>query len=62
MPAARRFFQANQTLEKPCNMLGHCTLQQFNSTLIATDEQVGDRFPVFSGIIAPPYDRVRKPS
>jgi hypothetical protein len=58
----RAFYQANQSLVKPCGTLGFHALQQIKSKKCVTDEQVGDRFPVFSGIIAPPYDRVRKPS
>jgi hypothetical protein len=56
------FFHINQRLEKPYETLGFHALQQIKSKKCVTDEQVGHRFPVFSGIIAPPYDRVRKPS
>jgi hypothetical protein len=62
MIAKKVFFYTNQTVKKPCVTLGFNALQQIKSKKCVTDEQVGDRFPVFSGIIAPPYDRVRKPS
>jgi len=61
-PANHKIFFQNQWVEKPCAPLGFNALQQINVKKSVTSEQTGHRFPVFSGIIAPPYDRVRKPS
>lgn len=52
----------NQRLAKAPKTLGCVRLAAFFSRKIVTDEQLMHRLLMFSGIIAPPYDRVRKPS
>jgi glycerol kinase len=51
-----------QVLARPAKAQEIQVPKQNNSLKNVTDEQQVHRFPVFSGIIAPPYDRVRKPS
>jgi hypothetical protein len=52
----------NQRLAKAPKTLGCARFAGGFSMKIATDEQLMHRLLMFSGIIAPPYDRVRKPS
>ncbi|AZE53791.1 hypothetical protein C4K03_1620 [Pseudomonas synxantha] len=52
----------NQRLAKAPKTLGCTRPGSVFSMKIVTDEQLMHRLPMFSGIIAPPYDRVRKPS
>ncbi len=52
----------NQRLAKAPKTLGCTALPDAFSVKIVTDEQLMHRLLRFSGIIAPPYDRVRKPS
>ncbi|CAI8907609.1 hypothetical protein EMIT0P100_20635 [Pseudomonas sp. IT-P100] len=61
-PCACGLFKAIQRLAKPAKHPELRASSLTNSLKNVTDEQLVHRFTVFSGIIAPPYDRVRKPS
>jgi hypothetical protein len=61
-PCLARFPFPNQWLAQPAKSQGSKGCLQIISLKNVTDEQAMHRLPRFSGIIAPPYDRVRKPS
>jgi hypothetical protein len=62
LPLKSEIFNKNQTLGNQAKTHGYGALLQKKSLKDVTDEQLVHRLAVFSGIIAPPYDRVRKPS
>ncbi|MDP9784484.1 hypothetical protein [Pseudomonas fluorescens] len=61
-PVRVRFAPLNQRVTRPAENLVPEAFLQIISLKNVTDEQAMHRLPWFSGIIAPPYDRVRKPS